>query len=114
MTWKTMKQKLCRSMSDCCSRRRVALLCVALLSFGNLGVFASHPKATPTPETKATSPQDPTTAAAAQEAPDAPAITSEQMDSLVAPIALYPDPLLSQILVASTYPLERVQLQQSV
>jgi hypothetical protein len=30
----------------------------------------------------------------------------------VAPIALYPDPLLSQTLVASTYPLEIVQLQQ--
>src|SRR5271157_3933047 len=36
----------------------------------------------------------------------------EQLDSLVAPIALYPDPLLSQTLVASTYPLEVVQLQQ--
>ena len=30
----------------------------------------------------------------------------------MAPIALYPDPLLSQVLVASTYPLEVVQLQQ--
>jgi Protein of unknown function (DUF3300) len=36
----------------------------------------------------------------------------EQLDSLVAPIALYPDPLLSQALVASTYPLEIIQLQQ--
>ena len=36
----------------------------------------------------------------------------EQLDSLVAPIALYPDPLLSQSLVASTYPLEIIQLQQ--
>ena len=36
----------------------------------------------------------------------------EQLDSLVAPIALYPDPLLSQTLMASTYPLEIVQLQQ--
>jgi hypothetical protein len=30
----------------------------------------------------------------------------------VAPIALYPDPLISQILVAATYPLEVVQAQQ--
>ena len=30
----------------------------------------------------------------------------------MAPIALYPDPLLSQTLVASTYPLEVIQLQQ--
>jgi uncharacterized membrane protein YgcG len=39
-------------------------------------------------------------------------IPNDQLDSLVAPIALYPDPLLSQILVASTYPLEIVQLGQ--
>ncbi len=36
----------------------------------------------------------------------------EQLDSLVAPIALYPDPMLSQTLVASTYPLEVILLQQ--
>jgi hypothetical protein len=34
------------------------------------------------------------------------------LDSLVAPIALYPDPLLAQVLAASTYPLEIIQLQQ--
>jgi hypothetical protein len=36
----------------------------------------------------------------------------EQLDSLVAPVALYPDPLLAQTLAASTYPLEIIQLQQ--
>ena len=36
----------------------------------------------------------------------------QELDSLVAPIALYPDPLLAQTLAASTYPLEVVQLQQ--
>lgn len=36
----------------------------------------------------------------------------DQLDSLVAPIALYPDPLLAQTLAASTYPLEIIQLQQ--
>jgi Protein of unknown function (DUF3300) len=39
-------------------------------------------------------------------------IPPEQLDSLVAPIALYPDPLLAQTLAASTYPLELIQLQQ--
>ena len=39
-------------------------------------------------------------------------IPSDQLDALVAPIALYPDELLSQTLVASTYPLEIMQLQQ--
>src|SRR3954465_8887245 len=39
-------------------------------------------------------------------------ISNEQLDSLVAPIALYPDPLLAQTLACSTYPLEIIQLQQ--
>src|SRR5580704_6646739 len=43
---------------------------------------------------------------------DAPNLSPDQLDSLVAPIALYPDPLLAQVLAASTYPLELVQLKQ--
>jgi len=39
-------------------------------------------------------------------------LSPEQLDSLVAPIALYPDPVLAQALAASTYPLEIIQLQQ--
>ena len=42
----------------------------------------------------------------------APLVTSAQLDQLLAPIALYPDPLLSQILMASTYPLEIVQAER--
>jgi hypothetical protein len=34
---------------------------------------------------------------------------AEELDQLAAPIALYPDPLVAQILMASTYPLEIVQ-----
>jgi hypothetical protein len=76
----------------------VAFLIVALLAFGNVAVFARQEQtATPAP----------TDAAA-----ETPKIPSDQLDSLVAPVALYPDPLLSQVLVASTYPLELVQLQQ--
>ena len=52
----------------------------------------------------------------AQQPPELPppsqALTPDQLDDLVAPIALYPDPLVSQILVASTYPLELVQASQ--
>src|SRR5438093_5326541 len=33
----------------------------------------------------------------------------EELDQILAPIALHPDPLISQILMASTYPLEVVQ-----
>jgi len=39
-------------------------------------------------------------------------LTEKQLDDMVAPIALYPDPLLSQVLVASTYPLEIVAAAQ--
>ena len=39
-------------------------------------------------------------------------VPADQLDSLVAPIALYPDPMLAQVLAASTYPLEIIQLQQ--
>jgi hypothetical protein len=44
--------------------------------------------------------------------PAATRIPADQLDSLVAPIALYPDPMLAQVLAASTYPLEIIQLQQ--
>ncbi|MGA8212353.1 MAG: DUF3300 domain-containing protein [Candidatus Sulfotelmatobacter sp.] len=40
------------------------------------------------------------------------AISADDLANLVAPIALYPDALLSQVLVASTYPLEVVEAQQ--
>jgi len=36
-------------------------------------------------------------------------LTAEDMDNLVAPIALYPDPLIAQVLPASTVPLDIVQ-----
>ena len=38
-----------------------------------------------------------------------PGFKQEELDSLLAPIALYPDALLSQLLMASTYPLEVVE-----
>jgi hypothetical protein len=37
------------------------------------------------------------------------AFSEEELDQMLAPIALYPDSLLSQVLMASTYPLEVVQ-----
>jgi len=36
-------------------------------------------------------------------------LSKEQLDQLVAPVALYPDSLLAQVLVASTYPLEIIE-----
>ncbi len=44
--------------------------------------------------------------------PQAQLLSPQDLDNLVAPIALYPDPLLAQVLAASTYPLEIVEMQQ--
>ena len=43
-----------------------------------------------------------------------PALRPEEIDQLVAPIALYPDSLLAQVLASSTYPLEIVQAARFV
>jgi hypothetical protein len=47
--------------------------------------------------------------AAAQDSNSPPPLTDEQLDQLVAPVALYPDSLVAQIFMASTYPLEIVE-----
>ncbi len=73
----------------------VAILCAAALVPGTSVMLAQQDQAPAATTTQA-----------------APKIPDDQLDSLVAPIALYPDPLLSQVLVASTYPLEIIQLQQ--
>lgn len=41
-------------------------------------------------------------------------LKSQELDALVAPIALYPDTLLAEVLMASTYPLEVVQADRWV
>ncbi|AON55153.1 DUF3300 domain-containing protein [Herbaspirillum seropedicae] len=47
--------------------------------------------------------------------PPAPAVyTQQQLDQMLAPVALYPDSLLAQVLMASTYPLEVVQAQRFI
>src|SRR2546430_5122849 len=76
--------------------RATALLCTVLIVPGDVPLIA----------------QQATPPGAAQAAPAPQVIPAGQLDSLVAPIALYPDPLLAQVLVASTYPLEIVQLYQ--
>ena len=47
--------------------------------------------------------------APAQAAPPLAPFKAEELDQIAAPIALYPDPLVAQVLMASTYPLEIVQ-----
>lgn len=45
----------------------------------------------------------------AQQPASEPVFKQEELEQILAPIALHPDPLVSQILMASTYPLEIVQ-----
>ena len=45
---------------------------------------------------------------------EGPSFRPEEVDQMVAPIALYPDNLLAQVLAASTYPLEIVQAARLV
>ena len=83
----------------CRSRRLTQMMCVGVslalgLPVGWGGAFAQ------------------TTTTSTQPAPSAqkagPTFKPEEIEALVAPIALYPDSVLSQVLMASTYPLEVV------
>jgi hypothetical protein len=67
------------------------------------------PGGTPPVAAPSATPAMPAASAAAAPAPAAPEPSEGRLDQLVAPIALYPDPLLAQILMASTYPLEVVE-----
>lgn len=77
-------------------RSMLAILCSIILLPGDTLAYAPPQSPAPAPS------------AGGQAA----TIPPEQLDSLVAPIALYPDPLLAQALAASTYPLEIIQLQR--
>ncbi|WP_336218533.1 DUF3300 domain-containing protein [Citrobacter amalonaticus] len=89
----------------------LALICSAglLAASGVLYVKSQTPEAPATPSVTA-QPSVPVPAPAAPVAK--PTFTSAQIDQWVAPIALYPDPLLSQVLMASTYPANVVQAVQ--
>ena len=52
--------------------------------------------------------------ASAQDATPPIPLSQDQLDGLLAPIALYPDQLLTQVLIASTYPLEVVEAARFV
>src|SRR5438309_469111 len=91
-------------ISACMVRDITAVLCAALMLPGNVDLWAMQQQQTQPAKQQAQQPTGSATPAAK--------ISNQQLDSMVAPIALYPDPLLGQILVASTYPLEIVQLHQ--
>jgi len=90
-------------------RGAVAILAVAgLLGAQSLPPYQGSPQYPQQPAQSA--PQQPQPLPTQSE--DAQPLTQQQLEDLVAPIALYPDPLLGQVLAASTYPLEIVDAEQ--
>jgi len=80
-------------------------------------LHVSIPARSQSPDTNTQTPgsapaQPPNTAPPA--APAQPALKPAELDALVAPIALYPDALLANVLMASTYPLEVVRAERWV
>lgn len=76
---------------------RLLLGAITLAAWCGASAQSSPPAATPAPP------------------PSAPAkLSATELEKLVAPIALYPDPLLATILPASVYPLEIVQAARFV
>ena len=67
---------------------------------------------TPPQPSPQNTPQQTPTQEMQQRAPSQDKLTSAQLDQLVAPIALYPDPLLAEILIASVYPLDVVEAER--
>ncbi|MFZ5692735.1 MAG: DUF3300 domain-containing protein, partial [Pseudomonadota bacterium] len=88
------------------------VLFVASLSLGL--PLAAGAQDVPLPAAQTQSPEPQTEAPAAKPAApaDQPLLKPAELEALVAPIALYPDDLLSLVLMASTYPLEIVEAQR--
>src|SRR5437867_12310067 len=89
------KQKFMKSQSPKLFHGVIAIIGLALLLLGSTAALAQHAESQAMTTTE-----------------EAPKLPSGELDSLVAPIALYSDQLLAQTLAASTYPLEVIQLQQ--
>ena len=72
--------------------RSVALAIILLMPFGANAQMSTTPAATS----------------------ETPHLKSAELDQLVAPIALYPDTLLAEVLMASAYPVDIVQAERWV
>src|SRR5215510_1352469 len=75
------------------TRPGIAVMCALAIGPGDLLAYAVPASASPQTDLHSTR-------------------SAAQLDSLVAPIALYPDPLLAQLLAASTYPAELQELDE--
>ncbi|MET0540846.1 MAG: DUF3300 domain-containing protein [Variovorax sp.] len=74
-----------------------------------LAVLAASCTAPVTPGPAGGAPPSGTTSVASAQGQGAPVFSEAQIDQMMAPIALYPDSLLSQVLMASTYPADVVE-----
>ena len=97
MNKKSLPSRLFWEIARCCT-----FLCTTVLLYGGSLSTAQE----------SSKPQQPPQTQGAGQGEAAAKLPPDQLDSLVAPIALYPDPMLAQVLAASTYPLEIIQLQQ--
>jgi hypothetical protein len=86
-------------MEDLMFRWGKTLIALALMMAMPVAVSAQTADKPPAPQAQP----------ASQTPPNAELLKPEQLEALVAPIALYPDELLANVLAASTYPLEVVQ-----
>jgi Protein of unknown function (DUF3300) len=85
---------------------------LACIAFGSFALTQDMPQGMPIPAVVSPTPTMRAPSALPEPAPRpaaAPKLSEAQLEQLVAPIALYPDPLLAQIMMASTYPLEVVE-----
>ncbi len=99
------------------------LVCLALIAIPPAGALAqdaaaeaaqtaeAEPDAGPAPDA---APDAAPADATADDVAEAALLSEDELDDLVSPIALYPDALLAQVFVASTYPLDVVKADQWV
>jgi len=96
-------------MSRYCTAILVALLLIQVAAAQQYPPAQFPPQNAPPPQYQNGPPPD------AQNAPPpGTPMSPPQLDDLVAPIALYPDPLLGELLAAATYPIEITEAEQWV
>ena len=88
-------------------RQGLAVVLSALMILVPMGQGAAFAQSAPMPSDGQQS--APAAADNSQPAPQAQPLTADQLDQLVAPVALYPDALVAQVLAAATYPTQVVE-----
>jgi hypothetical protein len=95
------------------SKRGIALVLISLMipmGIAQVSAFAQDAPPPPPPDQQGAPPPDDSAAPPQQWN----ALSPDQLNQLVAPIALYPDSLVAQVLAASTYPTQIVEADRFV